>query len=98
MSKSETALLREELAKVVAENRDWQMRMARLEAAFSKREEIFVAEIDRLRLENAELNRRLAMYENPNAPLLHKFAVQRGARRLPETDGRGGRARGGGRT
>ena len=68
MSKSETALLREELAKVVAENRDWQMRMARLEAAFSKREEIFVAEIDRLRLENAELNRRLAMYENPNAP------------------------------
>ena len=68
MSKSETALLREELAKVVAENRDWQMRMARLEAAFSKRGETFVAEIDRLRLENAELNRRLAMYENPNAP------------------------------
>ena len=68
MSESETALLRKELAKVVAENRDWQMRVARLEAAFAKREEMLEAEIDRLRLEIAGRDRRLARYENPNAP------------------------------
>ena len=68
MSESETALLRKELAKVVAENRDWQMRVARFEAAFAKREEMLEAEIDRLRLEIAERDRRLARYENPNAP------------------------------
>ena len=68
MSESETALLRKELAKVVAENRDWQMRVARLEAASAKREEMLEAEIDRLRLEIAGRDRRLARYENPNAP------------------------------
>ena len=68
MSESETALLRKELAKAVAENREWQARVARLEAAFAKREEMLVVEIDRLRLENAGLNRRLARYENHNAP------------------------------
>ena len=68
MSESETALLRKELAKAVAENREWQARVARLEAAFAKRGEMLVAEIDRLRLENAGLNRRLARYENHNAP------------------------------
>ena len=68
MSESETALLRKELAKVVAENRDWQMRVARLEAAFAKREGMLEAEIDRLRLEIAGRDRRLARYENPNAP------------------------------
>ena len=67
MSKSETALLRKKLAKVVAENGDWQMRVARFEAAFAKREEMFEAEIDRLRLEIAERDRRLVRYGNPNA-------------------------------
>ena len=67
MSESETALLRKELAKVVAENRDWQMRVTRFEAAFVKREEMLEVEIDRLRLEIAERDRRLARYENPNA-------------------------------
>ena len=67
MSESETALLRKELARVVAENRDWQVRVARLEAAFAKKVEILETEIDRLRLENAGLNRRLARYENPHA-------------------------------
>ena len=76
MSESETALLRKELAKVVAENRDWQMRVARFEAAFAKREEMFEAEIDRLRLEIAERDRRPARYENPQRLVLHRFAVQ----------------------
>ena len=44
------------------------MRVARFEAAFAKREEVLKAEIDRLRLEIAERDRRLARYENPNAP------------------------------
>ena len=68
MSESETALLRKELAKAVAENREWQARVARLEVAFAKREEMLLAEIDRLRLAIAERDRRLARYENHNAP------------------------------
>ena len=92
MSKSETALLREELTKVVAENRDWQMRMARLEDAFSKREEIFVAEIDRLRLEIAERDSRLAKYENPHTPSSTNslYNEERAAfrKRMAEEDGR----------
>ena len=44
------------------------MRVARLEAAFAKKVEILETEIDRLRLENAGLNRRLARYENPHTP------------------------------
>ena len=71
MSESETALLRKELAKVVAENRDWQMRVARLEAAFAKREEMLEAEIDRLwrRQETGQVR-------EPQRPVLHRFAVQ----------------------
>ena len=68
VSKSEMALLRRELTKVTAEYRDLQRSVARLEAAFSKKVEILEAEIDWLRLEIAERDRRLARYENPNAP------------------------------
>ena len=61
-------LLRKELLKVTTEYRDLQKSVARLEAAFAKRETMLLTEIDRLRLENAEINRRLARYENHNAP------------------------------
>ena len=62
------ALLRKELTKVTVENRDLQRSVARLEAVFSKKVEILEAENDRLRLEIAERDRRLALYENSNAP------------------------------
>ena len=68
VSKSEMALLRKELAKVTTEYRDLQRSVARLEAAFSKKVESLEAENDWRRLEIAERDRRLARYENPNAP------------------------------
>ena len=43
------------------------MRVARFEAAFVKSEEMPKAEIDRLRLEITERDRRLTKYEDPNA-------------------------------
>ena len=52
---------------MIAENRDWQMRVARLEAASAKRAGMFEAEINRLRLVIAERDRRLARYENSSA-------------------------------
>ena len=43
-------------------------RRHRLETAFAKKVEILEAEIDRQRLEIAERDKRLARYENSNAP------------------------------
>ena len=57
MSESETALLRKELVKATAEYRDLQNNMARLKAAFAKRETRLEAENERRRLKIAELNR-----------------------------------------
>ena len=86
MSESETALLRKELAKVVAENRDWQMRVARFEAAFAKREEMLEAEIDRLRLrlQSATGDWPGTRTPTPRPPQIR--CTMPGARRLPEAD------------
>ena len=93
VSKSEMALLRRELAKVTTEYRDLQRSVDRLEAAFSKKVEILEAEIDWLRLEIAERDRRLARYENPNAPSSTDslYNEERAAfrKRMEKEDGRG---------
>ena len=62
--KSETALLREELARLAVENRELRDMVSRLEAASSGRVAALEAENDRLRLEIAERDRRMGKYEN----------------------------------
>ncbi|MBI1658992.1 MAG: transposase, partial [Thaumarchaeota archaeon] len=68
--KSETALLREELARMAVENRELREMVSRLEAASSRRIAALAAENDRLRLEIAERDRRMGKYENAHAPSL----------------------------
>ena len=65
--KSETALLRGELARLAVENRGLREMMSRLEAASSGRVAALEAENDRLRLEIAERDMRMAKYENAHA-------------------------------
>ena len=65
--KSETALLRGELARLAVENRELREMVFRLEAASSRRVAALEAENDRLRLEIAERDRRMAKYENAHA-------------------------------
>ena len=52
---------------LAAENRELREMMFRLEAAYGGRIAALEAEIDRLRLEMAERDRRLVKYENPHA-------------------------------
>ena len=66
--KSETAILREELARLAVENRELREMVSRLEAASSGRVAALEAENDRLRLEIAERDRRMGKYENAHAP------------------------------
>ncbi|MCE2508380.1 MAG: hypothetical protein J4G04_03645, partial [Nitrosopumilaceae archaeon] len=66
--KSETALLREELARLAVENRDLHRMVSGLEATFGGRVAALEAENDRLRLEMAERDGRMAKYENAHAP------------------------------
>ena len=61
------ALLRKELAKVVAENRNLQKKISEIEAMFTKKNILLELEIDRLRLELAARDRRMETYENSDA-------------------------------
>ena len=65
--KSETALLREELARLAAENRELREIVSRLEATLGRRVAALEAENDRLRLEIDKRDRRMAKYENPHS-------------------------------
>ena len=66
--KSETTLLREELARLAAENRELREMVPRLEATLGRRVAALEAENDRLRLEIDKRDRRMAKYENAHAP------------------------------
>ena len=66
--KSETALLREELARLAVENQEPHRTISRLGAASGGRIAALEAEIDRLRLEMAERDRRTGKYENAHVP------------------------------
>ena len=68
MGDSETALLRREMAKMMAENRRLQDTVARMEAERDRMKAEFEEQIDLLMERIAEQDRRLARYENPNAP------------------------------
>ena len=95
MRPSEMALLRKELAKVVAENRNLQKKISEIEGTLTKKNILLELEIDRLRLELAKLQ------EDGDVRKLRRLfirglAVQRRTRRFPKEDGEGGCA--GGRT
>ena len=68
MKPSETTLLRKELTKVVAENRNLQKKISEIEATFTKRTTLLELENDRLRLELAARERRVETYENSDSP------------------------------
>ena len=67
MRPSEMALLRKELAKVVAENRNLQKKISEIEGTLTKKNMLLELEIDRLRLELAARDRRMETYENSDA-------------------------------
>ena len=67
-TKSEATLLREELTRLAVENRELRETVSRLEAVHDKMVAALKAEIDRLILEIAERDRRLAKYENAHVP------------------------------
>ncbi len=67
-TKSEATLLREELTRLAVENRELRETVSRLEAVHNKMVAALKAEIDRLILEIAERDRRLAKYENAHVP------------------------------
>ena len=97
MKPSDITLLRKELAKAAAENRNLQKKIFEIEATPTKRNTLLELEDDCLRRELAARDMRMETYENSDAPPpLHGFAVQFRARRLPKEDGRRGHA--GGRT
>ena len=60
-------LLRKELAKVVAENRNLQKKISEIEGTLTKKNILLELEIDRLRLELAARDRRMETYENSDA-------------------------------
>ena len=68
MGDSETALLRREMAKMLAENRKLQDTVARMKAEHDRTRAGLEEQIDLLMETIAEQDRRLAKYENPNAP------------------------------
>ena len=67
MRPSEMALLRKELATVVAENRNPQKKIFEIERTLTKKNILLELEIDRLRLELAARDRRMEAYENSDA-------------------------------
>ena len=67
MKPSETTLLRKELTKVVAENRNLQKKISEIEATLTKRNTLLELENDRLRLDLAARDRRMEAYENSDA-------------------------------
>ena len=68
MSSSEISLLRKELAMVVTENRNLQKKISENETAFASKITLLEMEMDLLRLELAERDRRLEKYENSDSP------------------------------
>ena len=66
--KSDIVLLREELTRLAVENRELRETVCRLEAVHGGTVAALKAEIDRLILEIAERDRRLAKYENAHVP------------------------------
>ena len=93
MGGSETALLRRKMAKMVAENRRLQDAVVRVEAERDRIRTDLEEKIDLLMESMAEQDRRLAKYENPNAPSStdSMYNAERDAfrRRLAEEEGRG---------
>ena len=67
MKPSETTLLRKELTKVVAENRNLQKQISEIKSTLTKRNTLLELENDRLRLELAASHRRMETYENSDA-------------------------------
>ena len=65
---SEVSLLRKELAMVVIENRNLQKKISESETAFTSKITLLEMEIDLLRLDLAERDRRLEKYENSDSP------------------------------
>ena len=65
---SEVSLLRKELAMVVIENRNLQKKISESETAFTSKITFLEMEIDLLRLDLAERDRRLEKYENSDSP------------------------------
>lgn len=94
MGDSETALLRREMAKMMAENRRLQDASALMRAAYDRKVAAFEEQIDLLMERIAEQDRRLAKYENPNAPSStgSMYNAERDAfrKRLAEEEGKGG--------
>lgn len=90
--KPETALLRGELARLAAENRELRRMASRLEAALAGRVAALEAGIDRLRPEMAGRDRRLTKYENAHAPSStgSPYNEKRAAFRKMITEGRCG--------
>ena len=67
-TKSEAVLLREELTRLAVENRELRETVSRLEAVHGGMVVVLKAEIDRLILEIAERDKRMAKYENAHVP------------------------------
>ena len=68
MGKSETALLRHEMARMMAEIKMLQDTSARMKDVYDSKVTALEEQIDLLMERIAEQGRRLAKYENPNAP------------------------------
>ena len=94
MGESETALLRREMAKMMVEIKRLQDTVARVEAERDRIRIGLEEQIDLLMETIAEQDRRLAKYENPNAPSYtdSMYNAERDAfrKRLAEEEGRGG--------
>ena len=94
MGDSETALLRREMAKMMAEIKRLQDAVARVEAERDRIRAGLEEQIDLLMETIEEQDRRLAKYENPNAPSStgSMYNAERDAfrKRLAEEEGRGG--------
>ena len=68
MSKSETALLREEVNKLASQNDNLLKEIARIKEEHRRDMTLLKLELDRLQKENLKYSRRFCKYENPNAP------------------------------
>lgn len=94
MGESETALLRREMAKMMTEIKRLQDTVARVEAERDRIRIGLEEQIDLLMETIAEQDRRLAKYENPNAPSStgSMYNAERDAfrKRLAEEERRGG--------
>ena len=69
MKPSDITLLRKELAKAAAENRNLQKKIFEIEATPTKRNTLLELEDDCLRRELAARDMRMETYENSDAPL-----------------------------